>query len=380
MKHPASLMVTDNIFGLYKVYDNNKPENGQMFKCTYIEAFSKSPYVEGMHDVKEIMEDGVVGYTEVRDDTAISDEVSPETDAYQVVAPKVLSLSSTTIEVNSGDDIYISAVTWTKYGWWDCKKVNENEAKDLICADGEFVEPNDNTKYRNVTIVSCIDNMISLKTCGDTYYIMSRFDNGNINPKNVMGKGEIHALEVPYKVDYPLNVVAYDDGTLAMDIVTEIDESNIENGYVTVRYAKGVTVGADKNTSGIHYEETLMCKKNISEVVSIDGVYLAELYYDKFLIDEAKVLVDSTEYRLSRTASLAHITGMEVGTQWTNNGAVEALLITKEGLEGLYNEPKYKVDMLYNRGNAAAWESHFKLSECNTMEDLENYGNNFFNL
>jgi hypothetical protein len=71
---------------------------------------------------------------------------------------------------------------------------------------------------------------------------------------------------------------------------------------------------------------------------------------------------------------------MEVGTQWTKDAAIDALLITKDGYEGLYWEPKYNVDIIYNRGNASAWEKRFKLTECNTMEDLTNYGNNFFNL
>ena len=56
---------------------------------------------------------------------------------------------------------------------------------------------------------------------------------------------------------------------------------------------------------------------------------------------------------------------------------------TKKLTTNLYDnkeEPKYNINLTYNRGNAAAWENHFKLSECNTLEDLENYGNNFFNL
>jgi len=28
----------------------------------------------------------------------------------------------------------------------------------------------------------------------------------------------------------------------------------------------------------------------------------------------------------------------------------------------------------------SAFEKHYKLSECNTMQDLVNYGNNFFNI
>ena len=105
-----------------------------------------------------------------------------------------------------------------------------------------------------------------------------------------------------------------------------------------------------------------------------------DLYYDVIGDDSEKTSVYSEEFRKYRLVRRAKITGMEVGTQWTEESAVNAMLFTKDGYEGLQEEPKYNINLLYNRGNAAAWENHFKLSECNTMEDLVNYGNNFFNL
>ena len=130
----------------------------------------------------------------------------------------------------------------------------------------------------------------------------------------------------------------------------------------------------------MHYKDTINYTSNNFDIVPIDGVYPSELYYDALDIEKSKETVFSNEYVLNRKALRSEIIGMEIGTQWTGEGAVSALLFTKDGAEGLQEEPKYNINMLYNRGNAAAWENHFKLSECNTMEDLENYGNNFFNL
>ena len=90
--------------------------------------------------------------------------------------------------------------------------------------------------------------------------------------------------------------------------------------------------------------------------------------------------VYSKEYKLNRKVLQSTIKNMEVGSLWTPTTAVNTMLITKDGSEGLQEDPKYNINLTYNRGNAAAWEKHFKLSECNTMEDLINYGNNFFNL
>jgi hypothetical protein len=162
---------------------------------------------------------------------------------------------------------------------------------------------------------------------------------------------------------------------MVTNIISGASESSI-----TIFYSKGVTVGSDINKSGIHYVEKYGYQHGLKEEVSIDGVYLAELYYNKITYDENKISVGDDDYKLMRLVNLASIVGMEIGTQWTNNGAIEAFLITKSGLNSLYNEPKYSIDMIYNRGNASAWENYFKLSECNTMEDLKNYGNNFFNL
>ena len=77
---------------------------------------------------------------------------------------------------------------------------------------------------------------------------------------------------------------------------------------------------------------------------------------------------------------MANIIKMIRGEVWKNGLYVDIPLFTKEISDSLTTIPKIDVDITFNRGNAAGWEKYFKLSECNTMKDLENYGNNFFNL
>ena len=81
-----------------------------------------------------------------------------------------------------------------------------------------------------------------------------------------------------------------------------------------------------------------------------------------------------------RTTNRAEIVGMEVGTLFNSESMMMAPLITKDGSNSFSDDPKKVLDVTFNRGAAAAFESHFKLSECNTFEDLANYGNNHFNL
>jgi hypothetical protein len=219
--------------------------------------------------------------------------------------------------------------------------------------------------------------MIGSSNGGDTYYIMARFKNGIINPRDIFN-GEISTLKFPYKVNEAINVETYDDNTVVCDMVESYDFDN-ESGVVNINYVLGATSGKTK-TTGIHYVDTVPCVINKKEDMLIDGSYMAEIYYDKLQFNEIEKVIYSEEYDLERTIIPSTIHAMEVGTVWSSSGAVNTMFFTQDYFGGMKEVPKTKIDLLYNRGNAAAWEKHFKLMECNTMEDLENYGNNFFNI
>jgi hypothetical protein len=390
--HAGSVTIDNEIKGLYEFF-NEDNENGQLFKCTYMSGWSESALCNVIIYEKEI--DYVYHYDEAGNkieeektfynDTLLDvtfDEIPPLVDeeTYQVVGLTVIDTEEEVKRSETGTNLYESAFTRYQYAWWNCEKVNEDEIKNFVCGDGEAIGKNNDEKYRNITILSSIENMITNKEFGDYYYFLARFDNGISEPLDVKGSGgTINSIKIPYKVDCPVNIVEYDDGTITYDVVTEIDDSTSKDGYITIRYSKGVTSGATEKT-GISYEEKITYLKDAVEYSAIDGAYLSEIIVNKLLLNESEVDVYSEEYKLTRKCNLASIIGMEVGTQWTKDAAIDALLITKDGYEGLYWEPKYNVDIIYNRGNASAWEKRFKLTECNTMEDLTNYGNNFFNL
>ena len=400
--HPKALRMTNDVFGIFEEFDKNSGYTGQLFECIYCTGYSKAPlvsvYYSGINTtyIDEKDEEGNVINTEIKKEyvgetyfNTIMEEC-PLTNAYQIFGTTVIEESAGTYSaytIVSGtkekpleERFYWSACTWNKYGWWECSKSN---ATDVICGDGENIKPyknNGTKKYRNVLIVSCLHSMVESPKAGDKYYVMARYDNGLIEPDDVKGKnGQIKSMKIPYKVNEPQNIVSYEDGTIIYDKI--ISTTKIEGANkMTIKYAKGITSGDTEEQSGIHYEETLYYSENNLAKVPIDGLYMADLYYDVLGDDSEKTSVYSEEFRKYRLVRKAKITGMEVGTQWTEESAVNAMLFTKDGYEGLQEESKYDINLLYNRGNAAAWENHFKLSECNTMEDLVNYGNNFFNL
>ena len=389
LKHPRTIMVSNDIFGVYKNFDD-EIERGQMFECKFCSGTSIEPKIEvyysGMTIFNELLQADNGETCSFTPTTLLEtiDEVYPkpytESGKFQIIGTKVID-SNTTIEsaysiTNENELIeekyYWSSITQNVYTWWECKQIDNGVLK---CADGEYVLKNEK-KYRNVVITSCVDSLVGGCDVGDVFYVMARYNNGNFNPADICSEGTIHSLGIPYICDYPLNIISYDDGTIAYDSVLAMEE---DEGIITIKYGKGLTSGASQNT-GVHYEETLLYKKNQKANIPIDGAYLGEIYYDVLGGGSEIKTVYSEEYKKYRDAQIAKIIGIEVGTTWTENGAVSALLFTKDGYEGLQEEPKYDINLLYNRGNAAAWEKHFKLSECNTMEDLENYGNNFFNL
>lgn len=384
--HPKALRMTNDVFGIFEEFDKNSGYTGQLFECIYCTGYSKTNRIVASSTVITYDTDGNI--IEEKATNSTQAEECPDTSAYQIFGAKVLSESAWTETTSNKEkdennrvtkqEYYFSAITRYEYGWWECEKLTDPDPS-ITCGDGENLKAGAH-KYRNVLIASCLPDLVGSCNPGDVYYIMARYDNGPIHPINVRGDGAtIVSMKIPYKVNEPQNIVSYEDGTIIYDKI--ISTTKIEGANkMTIKYAKGITSGDTEEQSGIHYEETLYYSENNLAKVPIDGLYMADLYYDVLGDDSEKTSVYSEEFRKYRLVRKAKITGMEVGTQWTEESAVNAMLFTKDGYEGLQEEPKYDINLLYNRGNSAAWENHFKLSECNTMEDLVNYGNNFFNL
>lgn len=245
------------------------------------------------------------------------------------------------------------------------------EIDSYKCADGEPVKLYTNKEgeiqeYKNITILDCVKNFISIGNVDEkgSYVFNVKYDNSFDNP---MGP--------PYKVGEIFNIITYEDGSKTCDVVSSI---TYNDSTVVISYVLGAELGADgvnTENKGIHYEETLSCVKRVDDVL-LEGDMVSKLYYYDIDYDtNAKYLYNDT-LKTGHYVRMAKITGMEVN----NIKEYNYPCITTEGIDSLYNEPKYSVDIVYNRGAGAAWENHFKLSECNTLEDLENYGNNYFNI
>lgn len=409
---PKAVYAADGIYGMYEEFpDNGSGRTGQMYECFYFSGLSSEPgkihrysgytwtvdKVSGILTPKELIS-GNTGEVE--------SDICPRADGYEQVfivnsespfhsSGNVSDNRSETLSADSGT--YISYTTkdyyhtelFYEYHWWGCTPI---EREDLRCADDEVVN-SDEDAYRNVTILSSFLGMVhDTPLVGDKFYFNALYRNGRYNPDLICEEsGDIVYFGYPYAAGEPMNISTYTSGNsfestdfsessavTTYDMVLSVTENQAESS-VTIDYVLGAESGRPVENTGIHYRETLPFRLS-SSTVYLDGVYEAELYYKQIDTASTQEYVYSDEYRLFRKARRAEITGMEVGSVWTSGGAVDVPLFTKEGSDGLMESPRISADITYNRGSAAAWETHFKIAECNTMDDLEKYGNNSFNI
>lgn len=396
---------TDELYGIAETYGSNGAS--QLFECTFFSGYSSTSRLDKFYTCELYEYAKYNGEYQLVNTISIPktfvgtirEEVAPLTrkpGVKQVVGIENLGLKNgvSAVTINESEQVvtadfegvqlpvsaftYITGETIYEYSWCECKPIQYNST--FKCGDGEPVDFTDLSlkKYRNITLLSVIPSYVTDKSNNTSYYFMVKYKNGNYDKsvgEPITRVRNIVTLELPYIVNKPMNITTFDgewSGTTIYDILTE---KTLSGDKMTVRYVLGATSGSDITTSGVHYVEEYEYTSG-TVIGFIDGMFEAEVYVEQ--LKGELVSVHSDDYRADRTAKQAKIEGMEIGTQWTSGAAVNALLFTEETTESLLEYPNVKVDIIFNRGNAAAWEKHFKLSECNTLEDLENYGNGFF--
>jgi hypothetical protein len=386
----------------YGVFDNFH-SGGQLFSCTYHMGESSSGkniacysgtveyYAKTSANTWNLVKTINVKETEIN---VQNDEIYPKVTngkTYQVVGIKelyemqpVFTLSNLETTTTYSDDGTLKIVSlkqnYTKtikkyYSWWECYEEND---PNIVCGDGEDIDFSTAQKYRNILLLSCAPDYCEGVT--GKYYYMVKYDNGytvfsGIKPINSQNTPKV--LKLPYTTG-KTNIESYSgefSGIVKYDKITSID---VSGDVMTINYVIGATSGADINTSGIHYVDTYSYEGNVFVDTVVDGFFNAQILCEKVVAEKKQAFSD--DFNATRDYIPSVITGMEIATQWTPESSLRAYLYTDDSFDNLIEYPNIGVDITFNRGNAAAWESHFKLSECNTFEDLQNYGNNYFNL
>lgn len=96
------------------------------------------------------------------------------------------------------------------------------------------------------------------------------------------------------------------------------------------------------------------------------------LYY-KPDFESQKVTIYNSDYGVSRSDNIADIVGYYGGEIWNKDDATSSPVFKMEYLDGISDGEVTKANIVIDRGNASAFEQHFKLMEYNSLEDIELY-------
>ena len=208
------------------------------------------------------------------------------------------------------------------------------------------------------------------------YYFKVKYDNSPEKP-----------MTLPYKIGNRANTYALDNaGLYRGDFISS--DPVIENGKIEFEYVIGGQFNVDDDGAfiagvpgtGDVYKEKYTYQEAHCDYVAIDGVDNVPIWSNYIDFDGAAKEFYSTRYNLSRTGNTANIVEATTGDIWREDYSFDSYLAKEEYLINFSLPPKVDVNVTIDRGGVSAFEKHYKLAECNTMQDLVNYGNNFFNL
>lgn len=356
---------------MFDTFENS--EGGKFFKAIY---HARPSVSSGMTLYREFEN----GEEEVISST---DEVKPypvSDNAYYVVGPEeeptvdVIAVGTGITEDGIRYTVYRETTACEKYKWCE---VIPYDGTNLKCGDGENILPyepgSDERKYRTLTVFESLKEYISdfstYSRDGGYYYFLVKYDNSEEKP-----------MILPYSVDIVYNK---DDknNIYTGDYIKYIVESNnsISIAYVIGAVFSDNTFDIQTCHGGTAYYETYNYSKSVEGLMDVDGFTDIKYWYNSIDFDSKKTYVFSEELNLNRYANTTDIEQLVVGDVWKTDGSViNTPLIKEDYLLGVSSDASVFVDVEIDRGNAAAFQSHLRLMEANTFQDLEEIGNNFY--
>lgn len=210
-------------------------------------------------------------------------------------------------------------------------------------------------------------------------------------------------MVIPYEVNIAHNISS-GEGFYVADYIKEInyydsegvktespkEAAEIEFIYVIQGQCGGIEDGKvilPSEKSGLIYHERYNFEYAKAITATFDGVE-STVYCNNIDFEGAAVDVYSSDFNLTKKGNIANLLSGFTGDIWQDGitfdesgYTINTPIFKEEGKMGALFGVKTDLDDIeIDRGNAAAFERHFILSECNTYDDLENYRNNFFNI
>lgn len=247
---------------------------------------------------------------------------------------------------------------------------SEYNGNDLKCGDDEGVTAGAK-KYRTFTLKETVKTYLDSLDAdsGDIYYFLIRYDNSEDTP-----------MEIPYVENVVVNK-DYSNGAYTGDYIKHIVAAN---GIITFEYVIGAVFTSDDysintSTGGTIYFEEYNYYPKTEASVDIDGFEGVKYWYNYIDFDNQKEYVYNEAFNLERNANISDVKQLVIGDVWRKDGTVLNTPVFKEEyLMGVSADSNIDINVEVDRGNAAAFERHLRLCECNTMQDLEEIANGSF--
>lgn len=275
---------------------------------------------------------------------------------------------------------------------WEMKPLDGQKPKDSKNADGQesetvlYKDKNwssaKNKLYRTITTAAAGIRIAQTQEEesgeeGDYdyhYFFFVKYDNSKKTP-----------MKIPYEEGNIVN--AYYDLTenkYRGDILLEVNEPE-DDGKITFRYALGGYFNSNGDGTGTYiegtgdeYYEEHTYKKAYTIEIPLDGVDNVPVWVNYIDFEADAEEFYSPRFNLTRTGNTALLTAYTSGEIWNSGYSYDVYLTKEEYLTCFSSPPKVDVNVTIDRGGVSAFERHYKLSECNTMQDLEQHSNGAF--
>ena len=213
---------------------------------------------------------------------------------------------------------------------------------------------------------------------GTTYFFMVRYKNSPEYP-----------MTIPYKTGNTTNVYCIDkDSALYRgDFIPTQYAPRVSGNKITFKYVIGGRFTMDEYGNfgrwiagtGDIYQEEYSFESSHLDYYAIDGVDDVPVYSQYIDFQGSAKEFYSPRLNLYRTGNTAEILEVnKTGDVWKKDFSYDAYLTKEDYLINFSSPPEVDVNVAIDRGGVSAFERHYKLSECNTMQDLENYANGWF--
>lgn len=226
-------------------------------------------------------------------------------------------------------------------------------------------------------------------------------DNGNIVYYNDWEDMTIHNILSP---DNNINTIVYSNNLVAFGDILEDIIDDKKTHTLTFKYYIGAhLIGSGINSLTSVTEPTEYRFSNFKIDTKHTGIQYTETYYydpETFTYDVNKKPSENLDEYGTQNKGEFYTTGSKslISSNLGNNGKVISNILTDfttkrtepdyiyskeyrtDDLIGVTFEPVVDANIVVDRGINAAFERHLKLAEVKTLEDMVNYGNNFFNV